>query len=397
MLNGADWFAGIGTEKSKGFGIFNLSGHVTTPGTYEAPLGITLRELLDLSGGMRGGHRLKFWTAGGSSAGILTDQHLDVPLDFESVAAAGSQLGTRSVQIFDETTCVVGAVLRWTEFYQHESCGKCTPCREGTFWMVRLLDQLEHGRGTEEDLEKLLDICDNITGRAFCALGDSATPPVTSGVRYFRDEFMQHQKEGGCPFDPAASTALERHMTVQTTQGTVTVTIDGFEIAVPKGTLDHPGRRAARHPDPAVLRPPAARPDRRLPPVPGRGRRPAQAAGLVHHHVHRGHGGAHPAHLGGRGQGAAGRDGAAAHQPPAGLPDVRQGRRVPAAEPGHVQRPGRDPVHLRQADLRQAGRHLHRGAAGPRALHLVHPVHPDVRGDRRRRVHRVHRSAVPPR
>ena len=206
VLNGADWFASMGTEKSKGCGIFNLSGHVATPGTFEAPLGITLRELLELSGGMRGGHRLKFWTAGGSSAGILTDQHLDVPLDFESVAAAGSQLGTRSVQIFDETTCVVGAVLRWTEFYQHESCGKCTPCREGTFWMVRLLDQLEQGRGTEDDLEKLLDVCDNITGRAFCALGDSATPPVTSGVRYFRDEFLQHQKEGGCPFDPAAST-----------------------------------------------------------------------------------------------------------------------------------------------------------------------------------------------
>jgi NADH-quinone oxidoreductase subunit F len=206
IINGADWFADVGTAKSKGFAIFNLSGHITTPGTFEAPLGITLRELLELSGGMRGGRRLKFWTAGGSSAGILTDQHLDLPLDFESVAAAGSQIGTRSVQIFDDTTCVVGAVLRWTEFYQHESCGKCTPCREGTFWLVRILDRLEHGEGTEEEIGKLLDICDNITGRAFCALGDSATPPITSAVKYFRDEFMQHQKEGGCPFDPAAST-----------------------------------------------------------------------------------------------------------------------------------------------------------------------------------------------
>jgi len=206
VLNGADWFAGLGTERSKGFGIFNLSGHVTTPGTYEAPLGITLRELLGLSGGMRGGRRLKFWTAGGSSAGILTDQHLDVPLDFESVAAAGSQLGTRALQIFDETTCVVRATLRWTEFYEHESCGKCTPCREGTFWMVKVLERLEHGRGTEEDLEKLLDICDNILGRAFCALGDGATSPITSGIQYFRDEFLLHRKEGGCPFDPAAST-----------------------------------------------------------------------------------------------------------------------------------------------------------------------------------------------
>ncbi len=206
VANGADWFSGLGTEKSKGYGIFNLSGHVTTPGAYEAALGITLRELLDLSGGIRTGHRLKFWTPGGSSTPLLTDEHLDVPLDFESVAAAGSMLGTRALQIFDETTCVVRAVLRWTEFYEHESCGKCTPCREGTFWMVKVLERLEHGHGTEEDLEKLLDICDNILGRAFCALGDGATSPITSGIQYFRDEFMQHQKEGGCPFDPAAST-----------------------------------------------------------------------------------------------------------------------------------------------------------------------------------------------
>jgi NADH-quinone oxidoreductase subunit F len=206
VANGADWFSGLGTERSKGYGIFSLSGHVTTPGQYEAPLGITLRELLDLGGGIRAGHRLKFWTAGGSSVGILTDEHMDVPLDFESVAAVGSQLGTRSLQIFDETACVVRAVKRWTEFYQHESCGKCTPCREGTFWMARILERLDAGTGTDEDLQKLLDICDSINGRAFCPLGDGATPPVTSAIQYFRDEFMQHQKEGGCPFDPAAST-----------------------------------------------------------------------------------------------------------------------------------------------------------------------------------------------
>jgi NADH-quinone oxidoreductase subunit F len=206
ILNGADWFAAIGTEKSKGYGMFSVSGHVTTPGQYEAPLGTTLRTLLDLGGGMRAGHRLKFWTAGGSSAGILTDEHLDMPMDFESVAAAGSGLGTRSVQIFDETTCVVRVMLRWMEFYQHESCGKCTPCREGTYWLVRLIERLERGQGTDGDIDKLLDICDNIVGRAFCALGDSVGPPLTSAVKYFRDEFLQHQKEGGCPFDPAAST-----------------------------------------------------------------------------------------------------------------------------------------------------------------------------------------------
>jgi NADH-quinone oxidoreductase subunit F len=208
---GAPEFARFGTEKSKGFGLFSLSGHVTTPGQYEAPLGVTLRELLDLASGIRAGHKLKFWTPGGSSTPLFTDQHLDVPLDYESVAAAGSMLGTRSIQLFDETTCVVRVVLRWIEFYEHESCGKCTPCREGSYWVVQLLQQLEAGQGSEADLDKLLDICDNITGRAFCALGDSIEAPVASSIKYFRDEYIEHQRLGGCPFDPAASTlfALE--------------------------------------------------------------------------------------------------------------------------------------------------------------------------------------------
>jgi len=206
LEHGAAAFAALGTERSKGFGIFSLTGHVTTPGQYEAPLGATLRELLDLSGGVRAGHSLKFWTPGGSSTPIFTDEHLDVPLDFEGVGAAGSMLGTRALQIFDETTCVVRATLRWTEFYQHESCGKCTPCREGTYWMVRVLDRLDRGQGTDEDLDKLLDICDNIAGRAFCPFGDGAISPVVSSIKYFRDEFIEHFKRGGCPFDPAAAT-----------------------------------------------------------------------------------------------------------------------------------------------------------------------------------------------
>jgi len=208
---GAPEFARFGTEKSKGFGLFSLSGHVTTPGQYEAPLGITLRQLLDLAGGIRAGHRLKFWTPGGSSTPLFTDEHLDVPLDYESVAAAGSMLGTRSIQLFDETTCAVRVALRWCEFYQHESCGKCTPCREGSYWVVQILQQLEAGEGSEADLAKLLDICENITGRAFCALGDSIQAPVASSIKYFRDEFIEHLRHGGCPFDPAASTlfALE--------------------------------------------------------------------------------------------------------------------------------------------------------------------------------------------
>jgi NADH-quinone oxidoreductase subunit F len=204
--NGASWFAGLGTEKSAGYGLFSLSGHVTWPGQYEAPLGITLRKLLELAGGVRAGHELKFWTPGGSSTPILTKEHLDVPLDFEGIGAAGSMLGTRALQIFDDTTCVVRAALRWTEFYAHESCGKCTPCREGTYWMRAILDRLERGRGTADELDKLLDICDNILGRAFCALGDGAVSPITSSIQYFRDEYLTHSEYGGCPFDPEAAT-----------------------------------------------------------------------------------------------------------------------------------------------------------------------------------------------
>nr|WP_218852101.1 NADH-quinone oxidoreductase subunit NuoF [Nocardioides panaciterrulae] len=208
IANGADWFSSMGTEKSKGFGIFSLSGHVARPGQYEAPLGITLRELIDLAGGIREGHELKFWTPGGSSTPMLTAEHLDVPLDFEGVGAAGSMLGTRALQIFDDSTCVVRAVLRWTEFYKHESCGKCTPCREGTWWLVQVLAALERGQGSEDDLELLLDQCDNILGRSFCALADGAVSPITSSIKYFRDEYVAHLTHGGCPFDPAASTVF---------------------------------------------------------------------------------------------------------------------------------------------------------------------------------------------
>jgi NADH-quinone oxidoreductase subunit F len=206
VANGAEWYQSMGTEKSKGATLYSLSGHVNNPGQFEAPLGITLRQILDLAGGIRNGHQLKFWTPGGSSTPLFTAEHLDVPLDYEGVAAAGSMLGTKALQIFDETTCVVRAVLRWTEFYKHESCGKCTPCREGTWWLVQILRDLEEGKGTEADLQKLLDLCDNILGRSFCALGDGATSPITSSIKYFRDEYIAHVTGGGCPFDAAKST-----------------------------------------------------------------------------------------------------------------------------------------------------------------------------------------------
>jgi len=190
VLGGAQWWKSMGTEKSSGPKIFSLSGRVRNPGQYEAPMGTTLREMLDIAGGVRKGHELKFWTPGGSSTPFLTAAHLDVPLDFDEVAAAGSMLGTTALMIFDETDCIVKATLRFTKFYAHESCGKCTPCREGTYWMVQILERLVAGEGTAEDLETLLDTCDNILGRSFCAFGDGATSPITSSIQYFRDDYI---------------------------------------------------------------------------------------------------------------------------------------------------------------------------------------------------------------
>ncbi|MFC7960146.1 NADH-quinone oxidoreductase subunit NuoF [Rhodococcoides kroppenstedtii] len=208
LANGVDWFRSMGSEKSPGFTLYSLSGHVERPGQYEAPLGITLRELLTHAGGVRAGHELKFWTPGGSSTPVFTAEHLDVPLDYEGVAAAGSMLGTKALQIFDETTCVVRAVRRWSEFYAHESCGKCTPCREGTYWLVQILARMEEGTASEDDLQKLLDVADSILGKSFCALGDGASSPIVSSVRFFREEYLEHVRGGGCPFDPHASTLM---------------------------------------------------------------------------------------------------------------------------------------------------------------------------------------------
>ncbi len=198
LRNGRDWFKAMGTEKSDGFTMYSLSGHVANPGQFEAPMGITLRELLDLSGGMREGHQLKFFTPGGSSTPILTADDIDLPLDYESMAGARTMLGTKALQCFDETTSVVRATLRWVEFYKHESCGKCTPCREGTWWLVQMLRKIEAGKGEEGDVDKLLDVADNIGGRSFCALADGAVGCVRGAVGHFREEF-----EAGCHGTPA--------------------------------------------------------------------------------------------------------------------------------------------------------------------------------------------------
>jgi NADH-quinone oxidoreductase subunit F len=189
LANGSAWYAQMGTEKSQGSTIYSLSGHVRKPGQYEAPLGITTRQLLEIASGIREGHRLKFFTPGGSSTPLLTPAHLDVPLDYESLAAAGTMLGTKAMQFFDDTVSVVRTTRRWVEFYQHESCGKCTPCREGSWWLVQLLANLEEGKGEEGDIEKILAICDQVSGKSFCTLADGFVACVTSAIAAFRSEF----------------------------------------------------------------------------------------------------------------------------------------------------------------------------------------------------------------
>jgi NADH-quinone oxidoreductase subunit F len=170
-----------------------------------------MRELLEHAGGMRDGHTLKFWIPGGSSVPMLTEAHLDLPLTYEDMAAAGTMLGTGTPMVFDETTSVVKAVSRWLQFYKHESCGKCTPCREGTYWISGLLKRLEKGEGQETDLEKIDELCQQIMGRSFCALGDAAATPFPGAMKHFRTEFEDGVRTAAdIAFDPAATTIFSK-------------------------------------------------------------------------------------------------------------------------------------------------------------------------------------------
>ena len=203
---GVDWFRSFGTEKSPGFKVFAVSGHVNRPGIYEAPLGISMRELLEYAGGVTGGRDVKFWLPGGSSVPMLTAEHLDLPMTYEAMAEAGTMLGTGTPMIFNDTVSVVKAVTRWLEFYKHESCGKCTPCREGTYFITETLERFEHGHGTDREMETLTDLCGQIAGRSFCALGDAAATPYPAAMKYFRDEFVAATTTPvDTQFDPVAS------------------------------------------------------------------------------------------------------------------------------------------------------------------------------------------------
>jgi NADH-quinone oxidoreductase subunit F len=212
VLGGAEWWKSMGTERSPGPKLYSISGRVNNPGQYECSLGTTLRQLLELAGGMKDGHELRFWTPGGSSTPMLTADHLDVPLDFEGAAGAGSMLGTTAVMVFSHHDDPVYAAYRFTEFYAHESCGKCTPCREGNYWMVRTLRRILSGAGTPQDLDTLLDTCDNIFGRSFCALGDGATSSIVSSLKYFKKDYLDYI-EGRTPpvFSPEAAELAGAH------------------------------------------------------------------------------------------------------------------------------------------------------------------------------------------
>ena len=197
--NGPEWYAGIGVERNTGTRLFGVSGHVRQRGVYEFPMGITLRELIyDHCGGMREGRKLKAIVPGGSSVPVLTADQVDVSLDFDSVAKAGSMLGSAGVIVMDDSTCMVKAITRITRFYAEESCGQCTQCREGTEWMYQILKRIECGKGRKGELEVLLDICKNMMARTICPLSDAAAMPVESYISKFYDEFDAHIREQRC-------------------------------------------------------------------------------------------------------------------------------------------------------------------------------------------------------
>ncbi len=200
LLRGADWFQGIGTdERNTGPKLYAVSGHVERPGTYEYPIGVPFQELLDGCGGMYKGRELKAIIPGGASAAMLTAAERTIPLDFDSLAEVGSMLGSAAVIVMDETTCVVRATLRLARFFAHESCGQCTPCREGTNWMRIILQRIESGMGSERDLDLLAHVVPNVGGISLCALGDAAQGPVKSLIAKFGDEIRENLKKGRYP------------------------------------------------------------------------------------------------------------------------------------------------------------------------------------------------------
>ena len=206
IAQGGAWYAQFGVPNSAGTRVFSLSGNVANGGNYELPLGTSLRELIyDIGGGIPNGRTLKAIIPGGSSTPVLTADQVDTTLDFDAIGAAGSMLGSGAIIAIDDRACMVQLALRVAQFYQHESCGKCTPCREGTRWMVNIIEKIETGHAQQGDLDLLLSVCDRILGKCLCPLGDAAAMPVASYVDRFREEFQAHIDQGCCPFGDSSS------------------------------------------------------------------------------------------------------------------------------------------------------------------------------------------------
>ena len=189
VKNGPEWYLQIGKPKNSGTKIFQVSGHVQKPGCYEFPLGVSLREVLETAGGFFPGRSFKACYPGGSSCALLTKQDLDISMDFETLAARKTALGTASIIVMDDSADMVKLANRLMQFYQNESCGKCTPCREGTRWLVQILTRIESGKGTFKDLQTIDDVCKSMISNSFCPLAPGAAPPVMSAIFEFRDEF----------------------------------------------------------------------------------------------------------------------------------------------------------------------------------------------------------------
>jgi NADH-quinone oxidoreductase subunit F len=207
LLQGGEWYASLGTPKNGGTRLYCLSGHLNNPGVYELPVGFNLLRMIEeVGGGVWKGHKLKEVTPGGSSCPILKADECDVAMDFDSLMKAGSMLGSGGVVILDEQTCMVKYALRTIKFYQHESCGWCIPCREGTDWLKKSLTRFHAGAGVKKDIDNIQYLAENMLGRTFCALGDAAAMPTISIVKKFRNEFEDHLEGRPCPYDSEAVT-----------------------------------------------------------------------------------------------------------------------------------------------------------------------------------------------
>jgi NADH-quinone oxidoreductase subunit F len=208
IRNGAKWFSELGVQGSGGTAIFSVSGHVEKPGNYELPLGIPFRELLEIAGGMRGGRKLKAVIPGGSSVPVLrAEDIMDLTMDFDTLKKAGSGLGTGATVVIDETTCMVKLLRRISRFYYAESCGQCTPCREGTGWLYRMLTRITEGGGRRSDMDMLINVANKIEGHTICALGDAAAWPVQSFIKRFGHEFEYMIEHGGRSIVDSPTTA----------------------------------------------------------------------------------------------------------------------------------------------------------------------------------------------